>query len=95
MGWYQRLFARFMAGGNATHDGALADYKRGLLGTLHGDVLEIGPGAGANFAYYPPGIRWLGVEPNPYMIPYLREAAATHHLPITVRPKAKAEGGNG
>jgi SAM-dependent methyltransferase len=35
-----------------------------LLGALHGTVLELGPGAGGNLHLYPPGIRWLGIEPN-------------------------------
>jgi ubiquinone/menaquinone biosynthesis C-methylase UbiE len=50
--------------------------KRALFAGLAGTVLEIGPGTGANFAYYPPDIRWIGIEPNPFMHPYLRAAAA-------------------
>jgi SAM-dependent methyltransferase len=45
-----------------------------LLGDLHGTVLEIGPGAGPNLRYYPSDVNWLGVEPNPYMHPYLNQA---------------------
>ena len=69
-----RLFAKAMAGSD-THDLLIAPYKRRLLADLRGDVLEIGPGAGANFIYFAPDGRWEGVEPNPYMFRYLRAAA--------------------
>jgi ubiquinone/menaquinone biosynthesis C-methylase UbiE len=49
-------------------------YKRELLGEISGDVVEIGPGSGDNFPYFPEGIRWIGIEPNVYMHPPLREA---------------------
>lgn len=58
----------------------LATFKQTVLSCLQGTVLEIGPGAGANFAYYPPSIRWIGVEPNPFMHAYLRQEAAQHGL---------------
>ena len=48
----------------------LGELKRSLLGNLHHNVLEIGPGAGASLAYYPEDIHWIGIEPNPYMHPY-------------------------
>ncbi len=35
-----------------------------LLGSLHGTVLELGPGRGASLRYYPPDVRWIGVEPD-------------------------------
>jgi ubiquinone/menaquinone biosynthesis C-methylase UbiE len=38
-------------------------------------VLEIGPGAGANLAYYPQGVRWHGLEPNPAMFQYIHAEA--------------------
>lgn len=80
----KRLFAWGMAKANAVdrtsiklthcrdHD-SLADLKRSLLGSLQGTVLEIGPGAGANFAYFPTDLHWIGVEPNPFMHAYLRQ----------------------
>src|SRR5439155_26769491 len=59
--------------------------KRALLGTLHGTVLEIGPGTGANLPYYPPDIQWVGVEPNPYMHPYLQKEAGRRGLRADLR----------
>jgi ubiquinone/menaquinone biosynthesis C-methylase UbiE len=82
----KRLFAWGMAKANAAdnhaikliacHDHAtMADLKQALLGSLHGTILEIGPGAGANFAYYATDIHWIGIEPNPFMHNYLRQEA--------------------
>jgi SAM-dependent methyltransferase len=88
----QRLAARFMAGVGANSGGdyasVLARYKRELFARLRGTVLEIGPGAGANLAWYPRDIRWIGLEPNPYMHPYLRRAAARLGLPVDLRSGA-------
>jgi ubiquinone/menaquinone biosynthesis C-methylase UbiE len=80
-----RLFAKMMARGNDTHDRQITPYKRRLLADLHGDLVEIGPGAGANFEFYAPDVRWVGVEPNPYMFPYLRAAAVQHGIAIDLR----------
>lgn len=62
---------------------SLGDLKQDLFHNLSGVVLEIGPGAGANFAYLPRSIRWIGVEPNPFMHSYLLEEAARQgHYPV-------------
>jgi ubiquinone/menaquinone biosynthesis C-methylase UbiE len=46
----------------------LACYRRGLLATAHGEVLEIGFGTGLNLPYYPERIhRLTAVDPNPGM----------------------------
>ncbi len=67
-GLRQRLFACWYSQGDTVDiDRPLEAYKRRLLGSLSGDVLEIGPGTGANFAYLPAGVRWTGVEPNVFM----------------------------
>jgi SAM-dependent methyltransferase len=58
----------------------LADLKKALLGNLQGQVLEIGPGTGANFAYYPPTIHWIGIEPNLFMHSYLQKEAAKQEI---------------
>ncbi|AFZ43522.1 Methyltransferase type 11 [Halothece sp. PCC 7418] len=60
---------------NCREHSSLADLKRSLLGQIQGTVLEIGPGAGSNFAYYPTDIHWIGVEPNPFMSSYLHQEA--------------------
>jgi SAM-dependent methyltransferase len=80
-----RLFAKAMAQGNDTHDLLIEPYKRKLLTDLHGKLLEIGPGSGPNLTYYPPDVHWTGVEPNPYMHPYLRANAAQQGRVIDLR----------
>ncbi|MEB3233030.1 MAG: class I SAM-dependent methyltransferase [Leptolyngbyaceae bacterium] len=83
----RRLFAWCMAGVNGIDQEAvkcidcaeydnMATLKHALLGKLTGTVVEIGPGAGANFVYYPKDIHWIGIEPNPFMHPYLQDEAA-------------------
>lgn len=87
----KRLFAWGMSKANAA-DGSvielidcpdystLAELKQGLLGSLEGKVLEIGPGAGSNLSYYPKDIDWIGVEPNLFMHQYLEQEADSQGL---------------
>ncbi|GMW00254.1 MAG: methyltransferase [Candidatus Hydrogenedentota bacterium] len=65
--------------------------KKLLLGDLHGTVLEIGAGAGANMPFYPKEIRLAAVEPNPYMHPYLLSEARHFGIAVDViRGKGEA-----
>lgn len=41
------------------------------LEKVEGDVLEIGAGTGANFAFYPRGCSIVALDPNPHMNYYL------------------------
>ena len=81
-GWYQRLFAFMLA---RTLQGEHDERKAALLGTLRGDVLEIGPGPGTNLAYYSPDVRWQGLEPNSAMFPYLHREAQRLGLSVHLR----------
>lgn len=63
----------------------VAERKRALLGDLGGDILEIGPGTGPNLSFYSKNCRWVGVEPNLYMHPYLHKAAERAALNIEIR----------
>ena len=85
MSLYQRWFAWGLAKGVGAYERLVAERKRDLLGALGGTVLEIGPGTGANLTYFAPGIRWLGIEPNPYMERYLAREAARLGRRIEVR----------
>lgn len=84
-GWYQRLFASMMAAEQQTQREEYDRRKRLLLGDLHGDVLEIGPGTGPNLVYYPRDIQWLGIEPNPAMFPYIQREAQRLGMAIQLR----------
>jgi len=81
----KRLMPFLLARFNARYERFLADRKRTLLADLCGNVLEIGPGIGANLPYYPTGICWVGIEPNPFMHSYLRRAADRLGLAIEIR----------
>ncbi|GAA3742814.1 class I SAM-dependent methyltransferase [Salinactinospora qingdaonensis] len=66
-----------------------AQHRRRLLAELTGTVLEIGPGFGPNGAYFPSAVRWVGLEPNPYLHERLRRTARgpvlsgdAQHLPL-------------
>ncbi len=83
--FYQRLFAWGLSKGGAAHERLVAQRKRGLLEPLDGTVLEIGPGTGANLAYYRGTVRLLGIEPNPHMHPYLRRQAERLGREIEIR----------
>ena len=50
--------------------------KRELFVDLPPALVEIGPGAGANFRYYPHGTRVIAYEPNPEVHGKLRRSAA-------------------
>lgn len=89
-GLRQRIFAwQYRQGNLADLNRPLESYKRKLLGSLSGDVLEIGPGTGTNFAYFPSGVRWTGIEPNVFMHDQLKAEArkfgvtAAHIHPAT------------
>lgn len=84
-GWYRRLFAWLDARCSGDYERAVADRKQTLFGDLRGTMLEIGPGPGVNLQYVPQDVRWLGVEPNVHMHPYLLEAAAKRGLAVDLR----------
>jgi ubiquinone/menaquinone biosynthesis C-methylase UbiE len=83
-----RVMQRVFAWGTAHSTGLMQKHygerKQRLFSQVAGTVIEIGPGAGINFAYYPRGTRVIAVEPNPYMHRYLRQNAQAcgHQLEI-------------
>jgi len=85
IGLSKRWFAWAMLHMAQRYDALLAETKRDLLGSLEGTIVEIGPGTGTNFRYYPRGVRWIGVEPNSYMHPHLRRAGNAAGIEVHVR----------
>jgi SAM-dependent methyltransferase len=64
----------------------MADVRQELLAGLSGRVLEVGAGAGANFAHYPPTVaEVLALEPEPYLRTRAQRAAAGAPVPVSVR----------
>ncbi len=62
--------------------------KAAAIADMHGTIVEIGAGTGANMRYYNDGIRLIAVEPNPIMHPRLRAAAAEHGVDVEIRTLA-------
>ncbi len=60
--------------------------KAALLAELRGDIVEIGPGTGANLPYYAEGVRVIGIEPNRYMAPYLTKKAKAQGIHFELAP---------
>ncbi|MBL1141078.1 MAG: class I SAM-dependent methyltransferase [Proteobacteria bacterium] len=52
---------------------------------LQGTVVEIGPGNGINFCYYPAGVKVFAIEPNPSMYGRLRLSAKTAEADIELK----------
>lgn len=73
--WFFRFFDSYL-------HVLLGDRKRALLTGLPDEIVEIGPGVGANFRYFPPGTRVIAVEPNPQMHGALRATAAAHDVSV-------------
>jgi SAM-dependent methyltransferase len=90
-GWRDRLFAWFLDRAGRRHDSLLVERKRHLFADLHGTVLEIGPGTGANLLFYPRDIHWIGIEPNPYMHEYLRKRAGALGIRVDLRQELAEE----
>jgi ubiquinone/menaquinone biosynthesis C-methylase UbiE len=63
----------------------LGSRKAEHIGSLAGTVIEIGAGNGVNFRYYPPGVRVVAYEPNPYMHDRLHVSARVHGLDVELR----------
>ena len=90
-GLRRRLMARLYDRVMARYEVWIAPRRSALLAGVSGTVLELGPGTGANFAYLPPGTRWIGIEPNPYMHAALRARARERGIDAECRVVA-AEG---
>lgn len=93
----KRLFAwcyhHLLAGGAAPDldDPFTRDVRLPLLQRARGDVLEVGAGEGGNLSLYPPGVRLTLLEPNPFMIRYLRERCAVPDAPCVSVVEAVGE----
>jgi len=58
--------------------------KGALFADMPAEILELGPGAGANLRYYPKGSRVVVVEPNLQAHPVLLREARRRGLEITI-----------
>jgi SAM-dependent methyltransferase len=81
-----RLNAAFFRAVDGYVHRLLGDRKAALLADLPDDVVEFGPGTGANLRYYRPGTRLVAIEPNPHMHRTLARTAARRAVDLDVRP---------
>jgi ubiquinone/menaquinone biosynthesis C-methylase UbiE len=78
--FFARLYAHILEP-LAARDGN----RRRLLADLHGRVVEIGCGAGVNFALYPPTVtEVIAVEPEPYLRERAQHAAKSASVTVQV-----------
>ena len=85
----QRLFAWALAHLNGNYEKKLADAKRTLFSNISGTIVEIGPGTGANLSYFSHDIRWIGIEPNPFMDKYLWKRAKALGLQLEIQCRCR------
>lgn len=74
--WFFTAFDRYINFITRTHKAAA------FAGIRQGDIVELGAGVGANFAYVPAGSRLLAVEPNLAMHERLRLRAEAHGIDL-------------
>ncbi len=74
--------------------GPLAPLRRNLVDGLHGSVLDVGAGTGANFPFLAvrslaqPSLTVYAAEPDPHMLRRARRRAARLGLPVTFLPSS-------
>jgi ubiquinone/menaquinone biosynthesis C-methylase UbiE len=86
-----RLNSWFLAAAEKPMHREYGERKRRIFGKLPATIVELGPGSGANFRYYPRGTRVVAVEPNPMMLKRMYSQARKHGVEIDLR-HAGAEG---
>ncbi|PSQ71241.1 MAG: class I SAM-dependent methyltransferase [Bacteroidetes bacterium QH_9_67_14] len=93
MSLYKRYFAALMRLADGAQERHYGERKERLFDSIApGDrVVEIGSGTGVNLAHLPPGVRYVGVEPNPHMHAPLRRKADALDLASVELHEARAE----
>jgi ubiquinone/menaquinone biosynthesis C-methylase UbiE len=80
----KRFFAWMLKNSDAYSHKLYGSYKRDLLKDINGTVVEIGPGTGVNFQYFPKGITWIGIEPNEAFFEELETQAEQREISFQV-----------
>jgi ubiquinone/menaquinone biosynthesis C-methylase UbiE len=85
-----RIFAALWDFASRHESAAQRQLRQETAGRVHGRVLEIGVGVGANWRYLPAGIEYTGIEPDPFMLARARSHAASSGREMTLQ-QARAE----
>ncbi|RJX38104.1 class I SAM-dependent methyltransferase [Paenibacillus pinisoli] len=64
-------------------DSSQERFRRGLLSHAEGDVLELAVGAGANFPYYPSGVRVTAADFSGMMLEKAKAAAGRYNIDVS------------
>jgi SAM-dependent methyltransferase len=88
-----RFNAAFFTAMGPALDRSLGPRKRRVLAGLPAEVVELGPGVGANLGHLPPGATLIGIEPNRAMHPGLRAAAARAGVHLDLRERMAEDTG--
>ncbi len=83
--WRSRVEAKLLDAGAADSHEAWGERKEEVIGAMRGTVVELGPGTGVNMRYYAPGVKVIGIEPNPVMHGPLRDKAEQHGVDLEIR----------
>lgn len=86
------LFARFYTVlARLAEPAGTADHRRELLAGIAGRVVEVGSGAGTNFAHYPTTVtEVVAVEPEPYLRDRSKAAAVGAPVAVSVKDGSAA-----
>lgn len=84
-GLYRRFFAWLLTRQARVEDERTREFKARTLPSLHGTVIELGAGAGANLRHLPADARVVAVEPNVHAHRHLRREAAAREREVEIR----------
>ena len=86
------MFARLWVAMSSHETELITRLRRENLDGLTGRVLEIGAGAGTNFAYYPDTVEQVvAIEPEEHLFEHAQRAAAAAPVPVSVTEKTGEE----
>lgn len=63
---------------------ALSGWRKELLSSVRGRVLEVGIGTGKNLVWYPPGISLVGIDISPNMLARAAKRAVILHREVSL-----------
>jgi ubiquinone/menaquinone biosynthesis C-methylase UbiE len=79
------LFARLLVLMHRYESPEEVEHRGEALADLHGRVLDVGAGDGANFPHFPPAVEHVvALEPEPYLREHARRRAAEAPVPVDV-----------